>query len=60
MKWHPLSLIIHPAIEPHKAENEEAAGAAEREVMQQAYDIIASRLEAVSEPTPEGTYDPND
>ena len=60
VKWHPLSLIIHPAIEPHKAESEEAAGAAEREVMQQAYDIIASRLEAVSEPTPEGTYDPND
>lgn len=60
VKWHPLSLIIHPAIEPRKAESEEAAGAAEREVMQQAYDIIASRLEAVTEPTPEGTYDPND
>ena len=60
VKWHPLSLIIHPAIEPRKGESEETAGAAEREVMQQAYDIIASRLEAVSEPTPEGTYDPND
>lgn len=60
VKWHPLSLIIHPAIAPRKAESEEAAGAAEREVMQQAYDVIASRLEAVSEPTPEGTYDPND
>ena len=60
VKWHPLTMVIHPAIAPRKAESEEAAGAAEREVMQQAYDVIASRLEAVSEPTPEGTYDPND
>ena len=58
--WHPLSLIIHPAIPPRQPESEEVAGAAERAVMQEAYDVIASRLTTVPVTLDAGTYDPND
>ncbi len=60
VKWHPLSLVIHPAIAPRRAEGEEVAGTTERVVMQEAYDVIASRLTTVPITLEDGTYDPND
>lgn len=54
--WHPLTMTIHPVLPPCEPTDE-----AERELMQKAYDIIASRLEPSNQPAPEaGTYDPED
>ncbi len=53
--WHPLKLIIHP---PLYTRGE--GGDAEREVMQEAYEIIESRLETKPVPMKEGTYNPED
>lgn len=56
VNWHPLSLTIHPALPPQGQGVE-----AEHSIMQQAYDIIESRLELSHQPAPEpGSYDPED
>ena len=54
--WHPLTMTIHPAIQPSEATDE-----AERALMQEAYNVIESRLEPSNCPAPEpGTYNPAD
>ncbi|MBR1682161.1 MAG: 1-acyl-sn-glycerol-3-phosphate acyltransferase [Bacteroidaceae bacterium] len=59
--WHPLTLTIHPAILPSEKSGDEVVdGARERQTMQEAYEIIASRLTTVPHAPAEGTYNPND
>ena len=53
--WHPLSLVIHPAVTSVGQGPE-----GERATMQEVYDIINSRLIAEYNPPAEGTYDPED
>ena len=54
--WHPLTLTIHPALQPSEPTDE-----AEHALMQQAYDVIASRLEPSVKSAPKaGTYNPED
>ena len=55
IRWHRLSLTIHPAITPQGEGTE-----AERALMQQAYDIIESRLTTAPQAPKPGSYDPED
>lgn len=53
--WHPLSLVIHPAVTSVGQGPE-----GERATMQEVYEVINSRLVDEYNPPAEGTYDPED
>lgn len=56
VNWHPLTLTIHAPIPPQGQGVD-----SEHTIMQQAYDIIESRLEKPQTAAPEpGTFDPDD
>lgn len=55
VSWHPLSLVIHEPVQP-LAQGPEG----ERATMQEVFDIINSRLDAVPNPVSVPVHDPDD
>ena len=55
VSWHPLSLVIHEPVQP-LAQGPEG----ERATMQEVFDIINSRLDAVPNPVSVPVHDPED
>lgn len=61
VNWHPLTLTIHPAIvPPPHSEGTVQNTEAEHAMMQEAYDVILSRLRTVPQEIPEGVCDLED